>query len=104
MKKMLSFIGALFLGSAAFAQGSKTDSVNKTVSRKVLADDVKNLPADATNGEIRGTVTQKGKEKISATEKQHYTIKLSNANNKTVADSAAATQKTGQMKMPSQKN
>ncbi|MEY2917609.1 MAG: hypothetical protein RIS73_1323 [Bacteroidota bacterium] len=105
MKKMLSLIGTLFLGSAAFAQVSKTDSANKTISRKVLIEDVKDLPADAKSSEIKGTVTQKGREKISSTEKQHYTIKMSNTGNKAAADSAAQQKSSDyHIKMPSQKN
>jgi hypothetical protein len=111
MKKVFSFIGALFLGSAAFAQGSKTDSANKTISRKVLDSDVKNLPADPSSKNtidgIKGNTVQKGKgdnltiksnEKMPVTEKQHYTIKLTNASKTAAADSAA------HIKMPGQKN
>jgi septum formation inhibitor MinC len=102
---MLSLIGTLFLGSAAFAQVSKTDSANKTISRKVLIEDVKDLPADAKSNELKGGVTQKGREKISIAEKQHYTIKMSNAANKAAADSAAKQKSSDyHIKMPSQKN
>ena len=86
----------MFLGGAAFAQVTKTDSTNNTVTRKVLDSDVKDLPADgaAKNGEIKGSVTQKGREgKVMAAEKQHYTIKLTNANSKTAAADSAAKQK-----------
>lgn len=105
MKKMFSLIGTLFLGSAAFAQVSKTDSANKTISRKVLVEDVKDLPADAKSSGIKAGAIQKGREKISVAEKQHYTIKMSNASNKAAADSAAQ-QKSSDLhiKMPSQKN
>ena len=92
MKKMFSLISALFLGGAAFAQVTKTDSTNKTVTRKVLDSDVKDLPTDAAakSGGIKGSVTQKGREnKVIVAEKQHYTIKLSNASSKAAADSAA---------------
>ena len=89
----------MFLGSAAFAQVSKTDSTNKTASRKVVAEDVKNLPEDnskpnAKEGDIKGSVTQKGREgKVTTTEKQHYTVKLTNANNSKVAADSAAQKK-----------
>lgn len=82
----------MFLGGAAFAQVTKTDSTNNTVTRKVLDSDVKDLPVDAAakSGGIKGSVTQKGREgKVVATEKQHYTVKLSNAGSKAAADSAA---------------
>ena len=64
MKKIFSFVGALFLGSAAFAQVSKTDSTNKTTSRKVLVNDVKDLPEEASpeakTGHMKGGVVRKG--------------------------------------------
>lgn len=104
MKKMFSFIGALFLGSAAFAQVSKTDSTNKTVSRKVTTEDVKNLPADSAANAKSGHFKVRG-DKLSATEKQNYTIKMSNAAKKATADSAAAQKsKDFHIKMPAQKN
>jgi hypothetical protein len=92
MKKMFSLISALFLGGAAFAQVTKTDSTNNTVTRKVLDSDVKDLPVDAAakSGHIKGGATQKGRDgKVVATEKQHYIVKLSNASSKAAADSAA---------------
>lgn len=97
-------MGALFLGSAAFAQVSKTDTTNKTVSRKVLTEDVKDLPADNVHnqgtGMSKGSVggltqkssgdnfTIKGRKNDSPIEKQNYTIKMSNTASKTAADSA----------------
>ncbi|MCI4442634.1 MAG: hypothetical protein JHC39_03930 [Lentimicrobium sp.] len=58
MKKSIAFIGALFMGSIAFAQVSKNDNTNKTASRKVLDADVKDLPTDpdanVKTGEIKG--------------------------------------------------
>ncbi|NDP26808.1 MAG: hypothetical protein GZ087_05190 [Flavobacterium sp.] len=58
MKKSIAFIGALFMGSIAFAQVSKNDNTNKTASRKVLDADVKDLPSDpeanTKTGEIKG--------------------------------------------------
>jgi hypothetical protein len=58
MKKSIAFIGALFMGSIAFAQISKNDNTNKTASRKVLDADVKDLPQDpdanAKTGGIKG--------------------------------------------------
>jgi hypothetical protein len=65
MKKSIAFIGALFMGSIAFAQVSKNDNTNKTVSRKVLDTDVKDLPpdpeADIQTSEIKGNNSQKMK-------------------------------------------
>ena len=77
MKKLMSLIGALFVGTVTFAQVSKTEEPTKTVSRKVLESDVKNLPADAAakQGELKGSVTQKGK----AAESVDYHIKMSSA-------------------------
>lgn len=40
MKKIISFVGALFVGSMAIGQAGKTDTV-KPVTRKVLPADVK---------------------------------------------------------------
>lgn len=107
MKKLISLMGALAFGATAFAQVSKTDTTNKTVTRKVLPSDITNLPpstdANSKNG-IKGTVTQKGRENSMAPfEKQHYTQKLSNANNRAVADSAT-TPAEKKAKVPSQKN
>jgi hypothetical protein len=61
MKKSIAFIGALFMGSIAFAQVNKNDNTNKTASRKVLDTDVKDLPQDpdAKTGEIKGEYHQK---------------------------------------------
>lgn len=119
------------MSSIAFAQVSKKDTINKSPSRKVLNNDLKNLPPDtevnSTSGnlkgnyhqkikgeesnflkvsdnnarEIKGSVTQKGKgNDAMTTEKQHYTIKMSNANKQADAtgqsmndDNAATTQK-----------
>ena len=150
MKKSIAFIGAFFMGALAFAQVSKTDTINKTASRKVSSDDLKKFPVDtetdsapghmkvelSTTGDdkngyirklpsnsgvsekhttfekqtsfekqtpdasagkgstIKGSVTQKGRtaESISPTEKAHYTVKMTNANNKT---QSADIQKTG---------
>jgi hypothetical protein len=76
MKKLMSLIGALFVGTVTFAQVSKTEEPNKTVSRKVLEGDVKNLPPDdASKTQIHGSVTQKGK----ATATQDYHIKIGSA-------------------------
>lgn len=76
MKKLMSLIGALFVGTVTFAQVSKTEEPSKTVSRKVLESDVKNLPPDdASKSQIHGTVTQKGK----AAATQDYHIKMSGA-------------------------
>jgi hypothetical protein len=65
MKKSIAFIGALFMGSIAFAQVSKNDNANKTTSRKVLDTDVKDLPPDpeanAQTVEIKGNNSQKMK-------------------------------------------
>ncbi|MBX9806251.1 MAG: hypothetical protein K2X95_00465 [Flavobacteriaceae bacterium] len=65
MKKSIAFIGALFMGSIAFAQVSKNDNTNKTASRKVLDADVKDLPTDpdanVKTGEIKGEYHQKMK-------------------------------------------
>jgi hypothetical protein len=65
MKKSIAFIGALFMGSIAFAQVNKNDDTNKTTSRKVLDADVKDLPPDpeanAKTGEIKGEYHQKMK-------------------------------------------
>lgn len=44
MKKIFSFIGVLFLGSAAMGQTAKPDTAKKTDTRKVLTGDVKNTP------------------------------------------------------------
>ena len=65
MKKSIAFIGAFFMGALAFAQVSKTDTINKTASRKVLNNDMKNIPPDAEpeaqSGEIKGNFHQKMK-------------------------------------------
>lgn len=127
MKKLIAFIGALFLGSVSFAQVSKTDSINKKLSRKVLTSDVEKLPveADANDGYIKGsvhqktrgdrsrsksdgikeTMTQKGSAKGITTEKHHYTIKMSNGVNKVKIDSTTENDKTSDyhLKIPSQK-
>ncbi len=99
------------MSSIAFAQVSKKDTINKSPSRKVLNEDIKNLPPDTEANEtssylkgnyhqkikgeesnflkvsdnnareIKGSVTQKGKSNdVMTTEKQHYTIKMTNAN------------------------
>jgi hypothetical protein len=127
MKKSIAYIGAFFMSALAFAQVSKNDNVNKTASRKVLNDDLKNVSpdtdaevksgqekmsyhqktsskqseyikiSDQSDGDNKTSVIQKGKEKsispieetitqkgngkaFSTTEKQHYTIKMSNSN------------------------
>lgn len=137
MKKSIAFLGALLFGSVTFGQVTKNDSIKKPSSRKVSADDLKNLPVDSENSSIdghikgktlennqqfqtsekhprefikhasdasagkgsniKGSVTQKGKDgiivtekmggdgKATTTEKQHYTIKMTNANNKSAA-------------------
>ncbi len=62
MKKSIAFLGALLFGSVTFAQVSKNDATNKTSSRKVSTDDVKNLPPNdenAESGEIKGRVNHK---------------------------------------------
>lgn len=134
MKKTIALIGAFFMGALAFAQVSKNDTINKTASRKVMSNDLKNRPPDAdnevesdaikrgynqkTSSQQNGymkisdqtsqsskatviqkgkssatsmsdeTITQKGREgKMTTTEKQHYTIKMSNADKKVVKDS-----------------
>jgi len=114
MKKTFSLIGALFLGASAFAQVSKTDSTNKTGSRKVTAGDVKDLPAD--DGHTTGTGMSKGRtggftQKSNA---QDHVIKGTGASitekmgagskEKSVTDSAAQKSSNYHMKMPSQKN
>lgn len=139
MKKSFAFLGALLFGSVTFAQVTKNDTINKTGSRKVSAEDLKKLPpetettekssiymklgdikgergiktekhsSDASAGtgsssRIKGSVTQKGNasENAMTTEKQHYTIKLTNANKKstedgvepiTIKENAASTEK-----------
>lgn len=129
MKKLIAFIGALFLGSASFAQVSKTDSINKKPIRKVFTNDVEKLPVEAdvnaNDGYIKGsvhqkirgdrsrgksdgikeTMTQKGSAKVITTEKQHYTIKMSNGANKVKIDSTTENDKTSDyhLKIPSQK-
>ena len=125
MKKSIAFLGALLFGSVTFAQVNKNDTINKSSSRKVSADDLKKLPpetettekssiymklgdikgergiktekhsSDASAGtasRIKGSVTQKGNasENAKTTEKQHYTIKLTNANKKTAQDGVEA--------------
>lgn len=131
MKKSIAFLGALLFGSVTFGQVTKNDSIKKPSSRKVSADDLKNLPVDSettsSDGHIKlessqtnlkffrpnpsknasdasagsgakiNGVTQKGKDgiivtekmggdgKATTTEKQHYTIKMTNANNKAAA-------------------
>jgi hypothetical protein len=58
MKKSIALLGALFMGSIAFAQVSKNENTNKTAARKVLDTDVKDLPTDpeanATTSKIKG--------------------------------------------------
>lgn len=129
MKKLIAFIGALFLGSASFAQVSKTDSINKKLSRKVLTSDVDKLPVEADGNandsyikgsvhqkirggqsrsksdEIKETMTEKSSAKVITTEKQHYTIKMSNRVNKAKIDSTTENDKTSDyhLKIPSQK-
>ena len=53
------------MGSIAFAQVSKKDDINKSVSRKVLNTDLKDLPADpevnVEKGVIKGNSNQKMK-------------------------------------------
>ena len=49
MKKFISLLGALFLGSIAFSQSSKTDSTAKTNARKVSPSDVKTTPVAPAN-------------------------------------------------------
>ncbi len=129
MKKSIAFLGALLFGSITFGQVTKNDSIKKPSSRKVSADDLKNLPVDtetsektsnnnppigtlwngkdnppkgrenkimavgekqdakSTSKHLKGGMIQKGKslEGAAATEKQHYTVKLTNANNKASA-------------------
>ena len=120
MKKICSWMGALFLGSAAFAQVSKTDSTNKTVSRKVLTEDVKDLPAD--NVHNQGTGTDKGRtgghtQKISGdnftikgnknelpAEKHNYPFKMSNTASKAAADSTEQQNTKIHIKTPSKKD
>lgn len=120
MKKSIAFLGALLFGSVTFAQVNKNDTINKTGSRKVSADDLKQFPTETETTEIghikikgerdikgesqkseflkispdnaakiKGSVTQKGSSDASAGstfEKQHYTIKLTNANKKSAED------------------
>jgi len=53
------------MGALAFAQVSKTDTINKTASRKVLNNDMKNIPPDTEpetkSGKIKGNYHQKMK-------------------------------------------
>ena len=53
------------MGALAFAQVSKTDTINKTASRKVLNNDMKNVPPDteseAQSDKIKGSFHQKMK-------------------------------------------
>jgi len=107
MKKLISLIGALFLGSVTFAQDNKTDVTDKTAGRKVLASDIKNLPSDtaAKSITVKGTVTQKGREgSRSPAEQQHYTIKLGNAEKSATGTDQKQTQtkqgKTEFLKIP----
>lgn len=46
MKKSIAFLGALLFGSVTFAQVNKNDTINKSSSRKVSADDLKKLPPE----------------------------------------------------------
>lgn len=137
MKKSIAFLGALLFGSVTFGQVTKNDSINKSTSRKVSAEDMKKFPediesttnAEAIKGESKhksdnsasihkgGTYknssmqkssdasagkgakkgeaayekqSPKGQDEISikstTTEKQHYTVKLTNANKKAAED------------------
>ncbi len=59
------------MGALAFAQVSKTETINKEAGRKVLNDDMKNVStdteSDAKKDGIKGSVTQKGREGIKMT-------------------------------------
>ena len=52
MKKSIAFLGALLFGSVTFAQVNKNDTINKTGSRKVSADDLKQFPAETETTEV----------------------------------------------------
>lgn len=137
MKKSIAFLGALLFGSVTFGQVTKNDSINKSTSRKVSAEDMKKFPediesttnAEAIKGESKhksdnsasvhkgGTYKNSSMQKSSdnsarsgtiqgeafdakhprdykkpsdnkstTTEKQHYTIKMTNANKKAAED------------------
>lgn len=81
MKKSIAFLGALFMGSIAFAQVSKNENTNKTASRKVLDADVNNLPQDpeanVKTGEIKGESLEKHKGDESAAIQKGGTYKKS---------------------------
>ncbi|WP_310377660.1 hypothetical protein [Flavobacterium sp.] len=51
MKKSIAFLGALLFGSVTFAQVNKNDTINKTGSRKVSAEDLKKLPPETETTE-----------------------------------------------------
>lgn len=99
MKKSIAFLSALLFGSVTFAQVTKNENTNKSPSRKVSAQDIKKFPKDAetkaTSDVIKGkpsekrtikatvarekgreSILQKGKGKVTTTEKKHYTVKL----------------------------
>lgn len=59
MKKTIALIGAFFMGALAFAQVSKNDTINKTASRKVMSNDLKNMPPDADN-EVESDAIKRG--------------------------------------------
>lgn len=112
MKKSIAFLGALLFGSVTFGQVTKNDSIKKPSSRKVSTEDLKSFPededteittsprgikgeslekhtSDASASKLKGSVIQKGKSNVSVPttfEKQHYTVKLSNANQKASVD------------------
>ena len=111
------------MSSIAFAQVSKKDTINKSPSRKVLNNDLKNLPPDtevkAASGylkgnyhqkikgeesnflkvsdnnarEIKGSVTQKGKVESEAAAEKKHITNIKWTPGKAVKDTASQVEK-----------
>lgn len=80
MKKSIAFLGALLFGSVTFGQVTKNDSINKSTSRKVSAEDMKKFPEDietTSTGGIKGESLEKHKGDESATIHKGGTYKKS---------------------------
>lgn len=64
------------MGAFAFAQVSKTDTINKTAVRKVLNNDIKNVPQDAETKKNIGNIKWNGDKKTS--ENSNGYLKMTN--------------------------
>ena len=59
------------MGALAFAQVSKNDTINKTASRKVMSNDLKNMPSDADN-EVKSDAIKRGYNQKTSSQQNGY--------------------------------